>query len=97
MELQTTQEKLESLVQGKHYLQAVRVLKTTEKILSNNDLEPIQALVNIREKIKKTKIYLQDVLTTELQNHLYLKNKSAYNRMGKPMYAVSLGNNKENE
>ncbi|KAJ3373708.1 hypothetical protein HDU91_006037 [Kappamyces sp. JEL0680] len=89
VELQGTQEKLDSLVQEGHYLHAVRVLMQAEKTLFGNDLASIEALQNMKEKLSKTKTYLQDTLSAELQNHLYLKNKSAMSRVGKAVY-VSL-------
>jgi hypothetical protein len=76
---------LESLIQEKQYLHAVRILRLAEKTLSNPDLGEITALDLMRENIQKTKVYLQEILVTELQNHLYLKNKSALKRIGQPI------------
>jgi hypothetical protein len=87
VELQLTQDRLDQLVHDNHLLHAVRVLVQTEKTLSGPDLKDIQALSGMRDKLGKTKTYLQDTLTNELQNHLYLKNKSSLSRVGQPMYA----------
>ena len=83
VELQATQTQLEALVQEKHYLHAVRILTAAEKIIHNHDLENVQALNSMREKLAKTKTFLKDTLTAELSNHLYLKNRSSFNRIGK--------------
>lgn len=86
MELQATQAQLETLVQEKHYLHAVRIITAAEKIINNHDLENVQALSTIREQLAKTKAFLKETLTAELSNHLYLKNRSAFNRIGKEAY-----------
>lgn len=59
VELQNTQGKLETLMQEKQYLQAVRVLRTAERNLYSKELGDVGALSNLREKVAKTKmVYL---------------------------------------
>jgi hypothetical protein len=70
------------MIQEKQYLHAVRILRHTEKTLHNSDLIEVTALDQMRQRIQKTKSYLQETLVTELQSHLYLKNKTSLKRIG---------------
>lgn len=85
VDLQATKLKLEGLIQERHFLHAVRILMAAEKIIYSTDLIQVQALSEMREDFVKIKEKLQETLTTELSNHIYLKNRSALNRVGKKM------------
>jgi exocyst complex component 4 len=82
VELQSTQDKLELLIQEKKYLHAVRIVRKASKLIYSDDLKEIGALDNMREKIQKSKLFLKETLLGELQNHLYIKNKSSIRRIG---------------
>ena len=73
------------MIQEKQYLHAVRILRAAEKSLYHPDIEEVGALHVMREKMLKTKTYLQETLLAELQNHLYLKTRAAMKRLGQPI------------
>ncbi|KAJ3272681.1 von Willebrand factor A domain-containing protein 8 [Terramyces sp. JEL0728] len=82
-DVQTSQNKLESLIQEKMYIDAVKVVRSMEKTVNSPDLTEIGALENIREKLAQSKQLLQETLTKELQNHIYLKSKAYSFRIDK--------------
>jgi exocyst complex component 4 len=83
VELQITQETLDAFINEKKYTRAVNVYRHADKTIYANDISEIGALENIRIQLKKKKEELKDALVSELQNQLYLKNISSFQRIGK--------------
>lgn len=83
VDLQNTELKIEQLLLDRHYLHAVRVLVSSEKIINSHDLINVEALSTMREHFAKIKDGLQETLLNELSDHLYLKTRSSLNRLGK--------------
>ncbi|KAJ3411659.1 hypothetical protein HDV05_001868 [Chytridiales sp. JEL 0842] len=82
-DLRKTPDKVESLINGKFYLTAVKNLIVSLKTLESDDFIGIGALETIRTTLLEVKSSLHEVLLDELHSHLYLKSPFSTDRIGK--------------
>ncbi|RUS32021.1 hypothetical protein BC938DRAFT_476467 [Jimgerdemannia flammicorona] len=82
-ELRTTPDRLETLLNEKHFLTATNVLSKAIKTLNEKEMIQIGALEDIRRGLTSQKTVLHETLIEELHNHLYLKNSYCDSRWSK--------------
>ncbi|TPX37027.1 hypothetical protein SmJEL517_g00823 [Synchytrium microbalum] len=80
-DIRRTPEKLESLMQGKFFLSAVKTLLNATKTLKTREFMDIGAVANIRQDLEQMKGVLNETLIEELHNHLYLKSPFSQERV----------------
>ncbi|KAJ3037904.1 hypothetical protein HDV00_001248 [Rhizophlyctis rosea] len=80
-ELHTTPERLETMIQGKYFLTAVRTLLSAIRTLNGADLMEIGALEGVKERLTEIRRNLHETLVEELHNHLYLKSAFTVDRL----------------
>ncbi|KAI8907206.1 Sec8 exocyst complex component-specific domain-containing protein [Gorgonomyces haynaldii] len=80
-DLQKATEKIDALANQKSYLQAVKLLVSSQRAIKSSDLAEIGALDTIRQKLEETRESLTEKLLEELQNHLYLKTTAGAQRI----------------
>ncbi|TPX38723.1 hypothetical protein SeMB42_g06582 [Synchytrium endobioticum] len=73
-DVRRTPEKVETLMQGKFFLSAVKTLLNATKSLKSREFSEIGAVAIIRQHLQQLKDVLNETLIEELHNHLYLKS-----------------------
>ncbi|KAI8925799.1 Sec8 exocyst complex component-specific domain-containing protein [Entophlyctis helioformis] len=80
-DLQRTPGRVETLIEGKYYLTAVRILTGAIRTLSGSDYSEIGAMKGVREKLDDIKKGVFDIIVEELHDHLYLKSAMSNARL----------------
>ncbi|KAJ3283609.1 hypothetical protein HK104_010298, partial [Borealophlyctis nickersoniae] len=80
-DLQKTPDKVETLIQGKFYLTAVRTLLSAIRAATGGDCAEIGALEVTRQKLTELHSTLHETLIEEIHNHVYLKSPFSLDRL----------------
>ncbi|EGF78900.1 hypothetical protein BATDEDRAFT_26302 [Batrachochytrium dendrobatidis JAM81] len=80
-ELQRSPTKIQTLIDGKYYLTAVKTLVSSIRTLNASDVVDIGAMDTVKEKLAQMSKQVYDLILEEIHDHLYLKTAPAMARI----------------
>eukprot|EP00842_Homolaphlyctis_polyrhiza_P004042 jgi/Hompol1/4639/HPOL_001819-RA len=80
-EMQKTPAHIETLIEGKYFLSAVRTLTGAIRTLTGTDFSEIGAVQGVKEKLEEIKKNVFDTIVEELHDHIYLKTPMSLARL----------------